>query len=148
MDSWSLAAAAVGLLVGYFKQVGGKVTERAAEAMADAAVPKLKALYERIRGRFAPDTYEGALLKGFEEQPEDADRQQGLEAALAKSAQQEPEFAADLQRLVAEAETAGGLHITASEGGVVAGRDVHLRGRYVAGRDMSVGGATPSNTHG
>jgi hypothetical protein len=144
MDPWSLAAAAVGLLVGYFKQVGDKVTERTAEAIANAAVPKLKALYERIRGRLTSNTYEGALLKGLEDQPDDADRQQSLEAALAKSAQQDPEFAADLQRLVADAETAGGLRIMASEAGVVAGRDANLRGRYVAGRDMTIGGATPS----
>jgi hypothetical protein len=49
MDPVALAAAAVALLAPYLQQAGGVLADRAGQAIADAALPKVKALYERIR---------------------------------------------------------------------------------------------------
>ena len=144
MDPLSLAAVAVGLLVPLFRQTADKLAERAGEAIADAALPKLKALYDRVRAKLAPGSYQAVLLDGVETEPDDPARQEVLKAELAKLLRQDRQFAADLERLVgeAEAEAAGGARITATDTGVVAGRDAHLRGQYVAGRDMTVGPPT------
>jgi hypothetical protein len=140
MEPLSLAAAAVGLLAPYLKQAAGVLADRAGQAIADAALPKVKALYELIRAKLAPGSYQGALLDGVQEAPEDPGRQEILKAELAKLISHDPEFAADLERLVAEAQTAGGVQITATDAGVVAGRDVYQwAGGDVVGRDK-IGG--------
>jgi hypothetical protein len=142
VDPLSLAAVAVGLLVPLFKQTADKLAERAGEAIADAALPKLKALYDRVRAKLAPGSYQAALLDGVEAEPDDPARQEVLKAELAKLLREDRQFAADLERLVGEAEAAGGARITATDTGVVAGRDAHLHGQYVSGRDMTVGSPT------
>jgi hypothetical protein len=144
VDPLSLAAAAVGLLVPLFKPTADKLAERAGDAIADTALPKVKALYNRVRAKLAPGSYQGVLLDGVQAEPDDAGRQEILKAELAKLIAQDKEFAADLERLVEEAERAGGVQITATDAGVVTGRDANLRGRYVSGRDMSIGG-TPDD---
>jgi hypothetical protein len=137
MDPFSLAAAAVALLAPYLQQASGVLAERAGQAMADAALPKVKALYERIRAKLRPGSYQGALLDGVQEAPDDIGRQEILKTELAKVISQDHEFAAELERLVNEAQAAGGVHITATEAGVVAGGDVtQWAGGDVAGRDL------------
>ncbi len=143
MEPLSLAAAALALLVPFFKQAAGKLAERAGEAVADTALPKVRALYERVRAKLAPGSYEGALLDGVQAEPDDAGRQEILKAELAKVIADDRGFATELGRLVDEAEKAGGVQIVATDTGVVAGRDVHQRGKYVAGRDMTIGGSSP-----
>jgi hypothetical protein len=68
MDPFSLAAAAVALLAPYLQQASGVLAERAGQAMADAALPKVKALYERIRAKLRPGgrwgTYHGHRGRG------------------------------------------------------------------------------------
>jgi hypothetical protein len=140
MEPLSLAAAAVGLLAPYLQQTAGVLADRAGQAIADAALPKVKALYERVRAKLTPGSYQGALLDGVQEAPEDPGRQEILKAELAKVIRQDPEFAAELERLVTEAQAAGGVRITATDAGVVAGRDVHQQaGGDVVGRDK-IGG--------
>jgi hypothetical protein len=140
VDPLSLAAAAVGLLVPLFRATADKFAERAGEVIADAALPKVKALYERVRARCVPGSYQGALLDGVEAEPDDPGRQEILKAELAKLLAQDKKFATDLQHLIDEAEQAGGVRVTATDAGAVAGRDVNQRGRYVAGRDLRIGG--------
>jgi hypothetical protein len=138
MDSVSLANAAVALLGPYFAQTAGAFATRAGESIADATVPKVRAVYERLRARLTPDSYQGALLEGVQAQPDDPGRQEILKAELAKLLAQDPGFAAELADLVEQAERASGVRIVATDAGVVAGRDANLRGRYVAGRDLHV----------
>ena len=125
MEPLSLAAAAVALLVPYLQQASGVLAYRTGEAVADAALPKVKALYERVRSKLSPGSYQGALLDGLQEAPEDVGRQEIFKAELAKAISQDSEFTAELERLVSEAQAAGGVQIAASEAGVVAGGDVH-----------------------
>jgi hypothetical protein len=139
MDPASLAAAAVGFIVSYLQQVSGQLTERSGQAVADAAFVKAKALYARVRAKLAPDSSYGVLLQGVEETPEDTDRQESLKAALATMVAHDTGFEADLERLVAQAQTAGRVSVTATDVGVFAGRDAKLQGRYTAGRDMTIG---------
>jgi len=138
VEPLSLAAAAVGLLVPYFQQAAGQVAERAGEALADAGLSKVKALYARVRAKLAPGSYRGALLEGVQAEPEDPGRLEILQAELAKLIAADPQFAGELERLVADAEQAGAVRVTAIGSGMVAGRDVHQRGRYAAGRDMTI----------
>jgi hypothetical protein len=139
MDPVSLAATAVALLGPYLAQAAGGFATRSGEAIAEGAVPKVKALYERLRAKLVSGSYPRALLEGVEAEPDNPDRQEILKAELAKLLAQDERFASELERLVKEAEQAGGVRITATDVGVVAGRDASLRGRYVAGRDMRVG---------
>lgn len=140
-----LSLAVVSLLVSYFKQAAGKLAERAGDAVADAALPKLKALYERVRARLAPDSYEGALLDGVQAQPDEPGRQEILKAELSKILKDDQQFASELERLVGEVQQAGSVQIAATDTGIVAGRDVSLHGRFVAGRDMRVNGIPDSD---
>jgi hypothetical protein len=139
MDPVSLATAAVALLGPYLAQAGGGFATRTGETIAEGALPKVKALYERLQARLAPGSYQRALLDGVKAEPDNPDRQDILKAELAKLLAQEKRFAVELEGLVEEADRAGGMRITATDAGVVAGRDASLRGRYVAGRDMRVG---------
>jgi hypothetical protein len=137
MDPLGLAAAAVALLVPYFQQAAGAAAERTGEVLADSALPKVKALYERLRARLPHGGYRGALLDGVREEPDDKGRQEILTAELAKVLGEDREFAAVLARLVADAQAATGVRIKA---GLAAGRDLRQRaGGDVVGRDK-IGG--------
>jgi len=138
VEPLSLAAAAVGLLVPYFQQAAGRLAERAGEAIADATLARVEALYQRLRAVLAPGSYRGALLDGVQAEPDDPGRQEILKAELARLITADPQFAGQLERLVADAEQAGAVRVTATNSGMVAGRDVRQRGRYVAGRDMTI----------
>jgi hypothetical protein len=139
MDPVSLAAVAIGLLVPYLQRIAGKLGDRSGDAIADAAAPILKSLHQLVRTKLPPGSSQGALLDGVLEQPDDANRHQSLETALAGAAAQDEAFKADLERLVAAARAAGAVQITATDAGVVAAGDVKVRGTYVSGRDMTIG---------
>jgi hypothetical protein len=140
VDPLSLAAAAIALLVPYFQQAAGAAAERTGEVLAESALPKVKALYEKLRTRLPRGGYRGALLDGVREEPDDTGRQEILTTELAKVLSEDHEFAAELAKLVDDAQAAAGTRIKASDAGVVAGRDVRqLAGGDVVGRDK-VGG--------
>jgi hypothetical protein len=139
VDPVSLATAAVSLLAAFFKQTTGKLTERASEAIAESAVLKAKGLHERMLAKLAPGTYQRAILDGVQAEPDDPQRQAVLKAELTKLIARDQPFASELAELVAQVEQAGGIRATATDTGVVAGRDANLSGHYVAGRDMQVG---------
>jgi hypothetical protein len=140
MDPLGLAAAAVALLVPYFQRAAGAAAERTGEVLADSALAKVKALYEKLRARLPSGGYRGALLDGVREEPDDRGRQQILSAELAKVLSEDREFAAVLARLVDDAQAATGVRIKAGQAGLAAGRDVRQRaGGDVVGRDK-IGG--------
>lgn len=136
----SLAAAAVSLLAPFLQRLGGRVAEDASDALADAALPVVKRLYQTVKARLLPGSYAGNQLEGVEKRPDSEGRQQALRTALAEELAADPELAAQVERLVSEAQAAG-VQVIASDAGVVAGRDVHQRGQYVAGRDLHIGDA-------
>jgi hypothetical protein len=136
MDPVSLASAVVALLGPYVAQAAGAAASKTGEVIAEAALPKVRALYERLQARLAPGTYQRALLEGVEAEPDSQGRQEILRTELAKLLAEDAGFAAELEDLIGQAERAGGVHIAATDVGVVAGRDVNLRGQYVAGRDL------------
>lgn len=135
-----LAATAVALLTPYLQRLAGRVVEHAADAIADEALPAVQRLYDTLRVRLRPGTYAANQLQGVEESPDSDGRQQALRAALVEELEDDPAFAAEIERLVNDTQEAGGVQIRVTDTGIVAGRDVNQRGRYVAGRDMTVGG--------
>jgi hypothetical protein len=141
VEPFSLAAAAVALLTPLLQRAVGRFAEQGADALADAAVPTVKRLYQALKDRLRPGTYAGSQLEGVEQRPDSESRQQALRSALAEELEADPTFAAEVNRLVGEAQAAGGVQLTVSDVGVVAGRDVHQRGQYVAGRDLNIGNA-------
>src|SRR5215216_3822814 len=119
MEPLSLATAAITFLVPFFKHAlegtAGKLGERAGETIADATLPKVKALYEQVRTKLAPDSYRIALLNGVKAAPEETSRQEILKAELAKVIESDSEFANELERLLSEVEKAGGERIVANQ---------------------------------
>ncbi|HET9610553.1 MAG TPA: hypothetical protein VFP06_13165 [Acidimicrobiales bacterium] len=138
VDPVTLAAAAVAILAPFLRRVTEQTADNVSEAISDAAVPAAKRLYQAVRARLRPGSYAANQLDGVEERPDSESRQQALQAALAEELEADPSFAAELEALVTEAQAAG-VQITARDTGAVAGRDVHQRGRYVAGRDLNIG---------
>jgi len=136
----SLAAAAVSLLAPFLQRLGGQVAEQASDALADAAVPVVKRLYQTVKAKLLPGSYAGNQLEGVEERPDSEGRQQALRTALAEELAADPEFSVQVARLVSEAQAAG-VQVVANDAGAVAGRDVHQHGQYVAGRDLLIGDA-------
>ncbi|RRR77627.1 hypothetical protein [Streptomyces sp. RP5T] len=139
MDPAALAATAVAVLLPYLHQLAGRVTERTADALSDSGLPKVQQLYQALKERLRPGSYAGNVLEGAEERPDSEGRQQALGAALAEELERDPDFAADVERLIAQAQEPGGATFSVTDSGAVAGRDVVQRGRNVAGRDLTIG---------
>jgi hypothetical protein len=134
----SLAIGVVALLIAYMQQVASKLGDRTGETIAEAALPKVEALYQRVRARLGPATAQGALLDTMQDDPAGR-RQQGLETELTRVISQDHKFAAELERLLDEVSAAGGL-IAGTDTGVVAGGNVYQHaGGDVVGRDKISG---------
>lgn len=145
MDPAALAATAVAMLLPYLHQLAGRVTERTADALSDSGLPKVQQLYQTLKERLRPGSYAGNVLEGAEVRPDSEGRQQALGAALAEELQHDPDFAAEVERLVTQAQESGGATVSVTDSGAVAGRDLIQRGRNVAGRDLTIG--TPGAQH-
>jgi hypothetical protein len=134
---------AVQLLIPFFKQVRDKTVGRITDDLSDAAAEKAGTIYEKIRNAVAGDPADEALVAGAKADPDDTDRREFLQRKLTRLLENDPELAAEIERLVGEAQPVGGVQISARDSGVVASRDVSLRGEYVAGRDLSVNAPPP-----
>jgi hypothetical protein len=109
----------------------------------EGAWAALSRIAEAVRARFGADQEVSQTLERLEARPTSQGRTQELAEVLQARLTADPSFAAELQRLVEEAEQAGGVRIAATDVGVVAGRDARLHGQYVAGRDQTIGGTHP-----
>jgi hypothetical protein len=139
-----VTTAAVGLLVGYLGRLGVKVGEQVAGELDEAVLGRLRRLYELVKARVAGDGYAAGALERVEAEPENERRQGALEDALGELVDADGEFAAQLGALVEEVKAASGGMVQVSDAGVVSfGGQVTMRGRYVAGRDMTVGESPP-----
>jgi hypothetical protein len=140
MDPVAIATAAVSLIAGFLGRVGDQAADQAADELGQAAVGKLRRLYEVVKRRVAPDSFAQGALERLEQQPENGRRQGALEDAIAEMAEADQAFRDELSRLLEEVQAAAGDRIQISESGAVAIHgDVRMRGTYVAGRDMTIG---------
>jgi hypothetical protein len=101
VEEWrpvEVAAAVAAILGPYLARAGLPIADFAGET----AVDSMKALYRAVRRRFDADSDPSARqsLSAFEEKPEDATRQEALVRALAHEVEADPQFAAELGRLV------------------------------------------------
>jgi hypothetical protein len=140
MDPVTLAGAAVALLGPYLARIGGRAADRAGEAIADAALPRLGELLQALRRRFAPGSYEGGVLEGVAQRPDSQARRRALADTLAEELAEDPRFAGEVERLVADIRAAGGVRtdVGVIEGPAAFGGNVVQRGKYVAGHDLVV----------
>ena len=144
MDPVALASAAASLIAAFLGRVGEQAADRAAGELGEAAVGRLRGLYEAVKRRLAPGTFAQGALERLEQQPENDRRRAALEDALVELAEVDQGFREELSGLVEEVKTAGGDRIEISESGAVAIHgDVRMRGTYVAGRDMRFGANPP-----
>lgn len=130
----NLSSEAVSLLAPYLQRLVGKATDQ----LADAAVPALGRLYDALRRRLASTPYAAGVLAGLEEQPDNTGRQQALAGALSERIEEDADFAAELQRLVADARTDATTVAGKIEGPAAFGGSVQQSGQYVAGHDLTI----------
>jgi hypothetical protein len=137
MDPGALATAAVSLIAAFLGRVGEQAADQAAGGLGQAAVEKLRRLYEAVKRGVAPDSSAQGALERLEQQPGNQRRQGALEDAVAEMAEADQGFREELARLLEEVQAAAGDKIEIGESGAVAMHgDVIMRGTYVAGRDM------------
>jgi hypothetical protein len=116
--------------------LSGSVTER---VVSDAALPAVGHLFQAVKRRLAPGSYAANQLAGLEEHPERRGRQKAFASALEEMFEQNPGFAEEFQRLVAEVRAAGiKTKLDHVEGPVAIGGDVHQQGHNVAGHDLVI----------
>jgi hypothetical protein len=140
MDPVSLAAGASALLVTYLGRVGDQAASNLGDALAEAAVARLRQLHDWVKGKVAGRPVAERALQRLEEEPGDERRLVVFEDALVELIESDPAFADDLHRLVVDAAQASGPTFSnITDAGAIAGRDVNLRGRNVAGRDLTIG---------
>lgn len=129
-----LAIAAVSLILPFIK----KALTPTANNMADDAGLALKTLYEKIRNRFRKGTYEGALLDGVEDKPDDRDRQDALAKELAKHLEEDSAFRESVSHLVESIQPATAKSsITAQDAGTI-GENIQINATSYVGRDVNI----------
>lgn len=131
-----LAAAAVALILPYIKRTLAPVGQEVANDVADAAGAKLKALYERIRQKFRKGSYQGALLDGVEESPDDTDRQEALTRELAKQLEADQAFGESVTSLINSIKGTSYSFTAYGENVGIIGQNVDIKGQTVIGRDQ------------
>jgi len=138
VDPTLIANGVVSALVTFLKAVADKTIERGSDATADAAVGRLRALYQAIKAKLSKDNVDAEVLERFEADPASIARQRTLEGVLAEAMQTDPAFAEEVARLLSSSRP-DGQRLMVIDSGLVAGGDAHLQGRFVAGRDLTVG---------
>ncbi len=117
----ALATTVIGLLTPHLAKTG--------EAIAKSIGQDLSAA---LRARFKSKPAAQEALDDLEEAPNDADAQAAARLQLKKLLTEDPVFAAQLEKMVQEAEKRGAAHsVSAGPRGVAAGRDI--RGNVITG---------------
>ena len=131
-----LAMAAVALILPFIKKTLTPVANQIADDVAASEGAKVKALYEKIRNKLRKGTYDGALLDGVEESPDDHDRQEALAKVLAKRLETDTAFRESVTSLVESIQPrTEGASLSAQDVGMVAQRDIKIRAKDFVGRD-------------
>src|SRR6266508_5963766 len=84
MDPASLAAIVVGLVASHLQRLGGRIVGRVTDDVAEAAEARIERLYDTLKARLRPGSYEAGQLEGVAAKPGSRGRQQALESALAE----------------------------------------------------------------
>lgn len=114
MDPAFLAASIVAWLAPYLAKAGETITQKVGEK-----------LYTAIKTRVETKPVVKEALADLEKTPTDADARTIVELQLKKLLTEDKEFAAQIEKMVQEAEAERATPSnTASEGGVAAGRDI------------------------
>ena len=103
MEFATLAAAAVAALTPHVKGV----VEDFAGAAGEIAREKAKALLQRLKEKFSGDGYMAGTLDRFENADKPEEYAEQVEKLVIEAAEQDAEFASDVQGLVEEIEAAG-----------------------------------------
>lgn len=103
MDIASLAAAAVAALAPYVKDA----VEDFAGKAGEVALDKAKALFQRLKDKFSGDGYMTGTLDRFENADEPEKYAPQLEEIVVEAANDDAQFASDLEKLVKEIEAVG-----------------------------------------
>ncbi|HET6834089.1 MAG TPA: hypothetical protein VFH30_09475 [Acidimicrobiales bacterium] len=141
MDPATLASIAVAALVQYVGRKAVGLAERAGRDVDQAVDERLDRLYEAVRGCLAPNRRAERALRDLEGNPGDTRRQGRLELAIEGVLQDDPVFAAKLTAMLddlAQRPPPGGVSVR-DAGPVALHGDVVIRGRNVAGRDLTIG---------
>jgi hypothetical protein len=129
MEPISLATAVVGALTTFGTSL--------ATGTAQRLLGGLDRLARLVRERMSGDRASSELVEEVIATPNESG-QERLTLRIAQQIMREPSFGEALEQAFAEVDARSG-QVAGQDAGVVAGRDVKLRGRYVAGRDMTIG---------
>ncbi|MFC3452321.1 hypothetical protein [Amycolatopsis speibonae] len=135
MDAVS-AAAITSFLISYGRHLAGV----ASEVVDEGVTQGLRALWEKVRGRFSADPQASGALERLVEQPDNQRRQAAVEDHLDEAMSADSEFAAALSELAERMKPTGHQSIQVRDAGAVAiGGNVSIKGtRHVAGRDITL----------
>jgi hypothetical protein len=124
VDPLTLAGTAVTFLAPYLVKAGEKAAEEVGKRLPDAPAK----IWQAIMARFAGKPVAEEAVKDIIANPDDADNQAGFRKELRKVLEADATFAAELERLLAEAQRQRGGTISntgsgavATSGGVAAG---------------------------
>jgi hypothetical protein len=144
MDPATLATLAVGALVRYLSGKAARLAGRAGHDVDQTVDRGLDRLYDAVRGRLAGDAPANLMLERLEADPSDQRQQGRFEYALESLLSADPDFARSLAGLLESVSDARSPGVTIRDAGPVSlGGNVNQSGRYVAGRDLTVGRDEP-----
>jgi formylglycine-generating enzyme required for sulfatase activity len=118
MDPSTLAATAVTFFSSYPAKIGEKSAEKIGEKLPEAASKVWNAITTRFKGKPTAEV----AIQGVVAQPDDADNRAAFRKELQKLLEAEPAFAAELDRLLSNAQSQGSDTITNTGSGAVATR--------------------------
>ncbi|WP_202875646.1 hypothetical protein [Kribbella speibonae] len=128
-------AAVTSLLVTYGRHLLGV----AGAVVDDGVAERLRALWERVRARFAGDQQADGALARLAEQPDNERRQAAVEDHLDEFMRADPEFVAALTDLLAQLAPQLQGTVEVNDAGIAAfNSTVTLKGKNVAGRDLHI----------
>jgi hypothetical protein len=118
MDPVTLATTAVTALSPYLAKAGEKAVEKVGEKLPDGIGKLWNAVMSRFKGKPAAEE----AVKDLVVKPDDKLNQAAFTQQLRKALETEPAFAAELQRLLSNAQPQGGDTISNTGSGAVATR--------------------------
>ncbi len=125
MDPASLTAFLAPLLPALLN-IGSRVAQETVEAVGEEAVGLGRRIWDRLRGKVEAKPAATEAVNDVAEHPDDEDLQAALRVQLRKLLEEDPELAADLDRLWEEGKASGAVNVTVTASGagsVAIGRD-------------------------
>jgi len=92
--------------------------------VGEVAADKVCQLYQAVKNKFSEDSYAGQTLVRAEEKPKSEDRLAALKGVLIEKMEQDPGFAASLQKLLADLPPTVNISVSGDRN-VVAGGNIN-----------------------